>query len=124
MWAMACGATFNLHGRMFDHKGTAFLDVTVDTNFPVCLPQHWLIVCAVSVVAVRTLHQTFWNTVVYGQCELCLNSRMALVAHAWLRQTQEALCQPTIIFFDSRCTEKLCLRKRRFNLVPDSPCFD
>src|SRR5262245_61944770 len=109
---------------MFEHEGAAFLDVTVDANFPVRLPQHWLIVCAVSVVAVRALHETFRNAVVYGQRELCMNSRMALEADPWLRQAQQALRQPTIFFFDSGCTEKLCLRQRRFNLVADSRCLD
>src|SRR5205814_3790919 len=79
-----------------------------------------LIICAVRVVTVRTLHQSFRHAMMRRQRKLSLNRRMTGVAQLRLGQSKKTLRQPSILFTDSRRTEKLGLRERRFDLILDS----
>ena len=120
MRSVARGAAFDFHSGMFIHERTTLLDVAIDAAFPRGLPQHGLIIRAVRIVTIRALHESFGDPVMSGQCKLGLDSRVALVTHLRLRQAQQALRQPAILFGDSRRPEELGLRDRRFNLVLDS----
>ena len=108
---------------MFKYERTTLFGVTVGADFPIRLAQHGLIVRAVWIVAVRTLHQAFGNAMMCRQCELCLNCGVALIAQLRLIKPQQALSQPAILFIDPGCTEKLRLRQGRFDFVPDSQCL-
>jgi len=116
---MACCATFDLYRRVLKNEWAAFLDVTLNTNFPVCLLQHGLIVCAVGVVAVRTFHEAFRHSVMRRQRELRLNGGVALVTQPGLRQAQQTLCQPAIFFCKTGRPEQLQLSEWRFDFVSD-----
>ena len=61
---MARCAAFDLYCRVLENEWAALLDVTFNTNFPICLLEHGLIVCPVGAMAVGTLHETLRNTVV------------------------------------------------------------
>ena len=118
MRRVACSATLHFHRRMFEDERAAFLGMTIDADLPVGLPQHGLIVGPVWVVAVAALHKPFGNAVMGWQSELRLNGGMARITQLRLRLTQQALCQPAILFADTRRPEKLSLRQWSLGFVP------
>src|SRR5262249_2630429 len=74
---VASDATFYLHCSVLENKGAALLDMTVNADFPVCFPKHWLIPGSMRTVAVGAFHESFRNAVMARQRELRLNHAMA-----------------------------------------------
>src|SRR5439155_591603 len=58
---------------------------------------------------IGALQQSFGNAVMGWQRELRLNGGMARITELGLRLTQQALCQPAILFGDPRRPKKMSL---------------
>src|SRR5438876_3114652 len=117
MRRVASSATLHFHGRMFEDERAAFLGMTVDADLPGRLPQHGLTVCTVCIMTIGALQQSFGNAVMGWQSELRLNGGMARITQLRLRLTQQALCQPAILFGDARRPKKMRLRQWRIGFV-------
>src|SRR5262245_49612481 len=109
-------ASLDLHCSVFKDKRTTLFRMAVDASFPCRFSQHWLIVRAVRVVAIRTLHQAFGNTMMSGQCKLGLHCRMTRKTQPRLRLAQETLIQPTVTLGNARSLGKLRLAEGGFGL--------
>src|SRR6266566_6636150 len=118
MRRVASSATLHFHGRMFEDERAAFLGMTVDADLPGRLPQHGLTVCTVCIMTIGALQESFGNAVMGWQSELRLNGGMARITKPRLRLTQQAFCQPAILFADTRRPEKLSLRQWSLGFVP------
>jgi hypothetical protein len=77
---VACGAAIDLPGRMFENKRPVFFDMTLRTRFRCRLDQIRCVWGAVWIVAIRALHQSFRNSMMYRQRELSLDHSVARVA--------------------------------------------
>jgi hypothetical protein len=82
---MASRAPLDLHCRMLEYKRSALFGMTVDASFPRCFSKHRLIVGAVCVVTVRTLHEPLGNAMMAWQRELSLNRGMTGETQSRLR---------------------------------------
>ena len=117
MRRVASSATLRLHRRMFEDERAAFFGMTIDADLPGGLPQHGLIVCTVCIMTIGALQQSFGNAVMGWQRELRLNGGMARITELGLRLTQQALCQPAILFGDPRRPKKMSLRQWSLGFV-------
>jgi len=81
-------------GWMFVQERTALLVMTSFTRLGRIADQACGIRSAVRIVAIRTLHQTFRNPVMYRQCKLRLYRSVAGIAKCRLRRFQQAVLQP------------------------------
>ena len=109
---MAGGATFDLHGSMFENERTALFRMTVDAAFPIRLAEHRLVTGPMRTMAIRTLHEPFWNAVMTRQCELCLDHAMACETKLGLRPPQQIAAQPSGLLVWSRNIEEQLTRTR------------
>jgi hypothetical protein len=102
-------AAFDFYRRMFEHKRPALLHMALDAGFRSGISEARCIPRAVRVMAVRTLHQAFWNTVMLRLRELCLDRLMAGEAERRLGQFEQTVVPPTVFFCELGQVEKIAL---------------
>src|SRR5678809_980276 len=102
-------APFDFRCRVFVNKRSTLLDVTLSTGLRCCLDETRRVQCAVSVVAVRTLHQSFWNTMVSGLRDLSSSGGMTGVGDVGVGAFVQAVFKPSVIVRSLRHLEDLLL---------------
>ena len=117
VWIVAADAALRLHCRVLEHKRSAFLDVALHAGFLSWIIEAGHVLRTVRAVAVRTLHQPFGNTVVFGLRKLGLNRLMATEAERRLGLFQQAGAQPAVFFADLGELEEIGLRIRQARLA-------
>lgn len=110
-----------LRGRMLVHIGPSLFDVALNAGFRLRLHKTRRIQRSVRVVAIRTLHQSFRNTVMHRLRKLPANRCVARIAEVRLRGFQQAARKPARFIRELRYLEKVWLRRRG---VPFTRVFD
>jgi len=117
--SVARRTTFHPHDRVLINKRAALLHVAADAGLPIGLGQLEVIHGAVRVVAIRTLHETLGNPMMFRQRELRLHGPVAGIAKLRLRLLQQAVRQPGILFVQPGDGEEGGLGRLKFGL----PCI-
>lgn len=110
MRIVAGHAALNFYGGMLEHKRPALLYMAPDAGFRSGIGQTAGIPRAVRIVAVRTLHQAFWNSVMLGLGKLRLHRLMASKAKSGFGQFEETVMPPAVFVPQLRQLKKITLR--------------
>jgi len=108
--SVASRATLDSDNRMFIDERAALLHVALDAGLPTGFGQLEVVHGAVRSVAIRTLHKTLGDPVMFRQRELRLDGAMAAKAKLGLRRLQDAVRSPESLFVQPWNREELGLR--------------
>ena len=110
-------ASFQLSRRMVVDKGAVLFHMTLRAGLRYGANQIGSVGSAVRVVAIRTLHRSFRNSMMHGQRELRLYRSVTGVTELRLRRLQQTVSKPLHIVRTGNDLEKLRLSRREFALA-------
>ena len=108
---------FNFSRRMLVDEWAVLLDVALCAGIRNGPDEIESIGRAVSVVTIRTLHRTFGNPMMHGQCKLRLYRTVTGVAQLWLWRFQKTVAKPAHLVRSGYDLEELRLGGREFTLA-------
>jgi hypothetical protein len=120
MRVMAADAAFHLGSRVLMNEGATFLNMATHAGFRLRFHQAGRIRGAVRAVAIRALHQSFRDAVVYGLRELRADRGVAGVAKLRLGRLEQRTLQPAGLLLTLRHLEKLIERRLRLTFTGNS----
>ena len=116
--AVASNATLHSYRGVFENERPALLNMAFDAGLPMRLGQLEMVQVAVRIVAVRALHETLRDPVMFRQRKLRLDGAMTTEAKVRLSLLEQTLVEPAIIFGQLRHREECRLRRGQLHALP------
>ena len=84
MWIVAGYASLYSHSRVLEYIGSALFHVALYAGFRTGIVETGHILRTVRIVAVRTLHEPFWDAMVLGKSKFRFDRLVAAIANGGL----------------------------------------